>query len=327
MSKKKVAFLVPSKKPCGVNRYSKMLLSEISALSKNLDISKTYFDQCNNPTYYFNLARKLSATYDLIHIQHEFSLFGKWGNGFFWFLLGINKPLIVTFHEFHVGLVGTKEKLLLFLLKVKISKVIVLSKEAEKLAEHIFCSSKIINTGFGVKKQKITKFSKRLVVHPGFIRPNKNQLFTVELARSLPEFSFILAGEGKGEYFERVLAKANNVPNISIKTGLSDKEYSNLISKSKFVVLPYTSVVQSAVFFEALSMNKKIVASNLTFFKDFSQKKLLVTSKLEVNSFANILRKNLFPKKIDDYIKRFNNTNSIQIVASRNVEVYIKELS
>lgn len=325
-AKKRVVFLVPENRRCGVHDYSMSLLGGLRKQKggKNISIDLILYKNTSSASYYLGLAKELSLRYDLIHLQHEFALFGKFGIGFFWFLLGVKKPLVVTFHEFHKGIVGLKEKMLL-IPKAKISRALVLSDAAERLAEGYFPKKMVVNTGFGASPRSgVARAEKGLIVHPGFIRNNKNQLFTIKLARLMPEKNFVLAGGGSGPYFEEVSRDAKGAPNVRITGFLSKKDYVKWIGKAESTILPYTDVVQSAAFFDAIAAKKKVLASNCEGFRQFEREGIVECSSLDAEEFAKKLSgfsragSSLLMKNINHFMKN----GSFDAVAARNIEVY-----
>ena len=67
-----------------------------------------------------------------------------------------------------------------------------------------------------------------------------------------------------------------NIVNLR-KDFLSEKELSLLFSSADAVILPYTVSSGSGVMFDALAHGLPFIATNLEFFKEFSQKGLGVT--------------------------------------------------
>ena len=324
----KICFLLPKNKNCGVHNYSEHLFEKISIVTpKGIKLNKVYFKNCNNPLYYFKLARKISKVSDVIHLQHEFGLFGRFGIGFLFFMIGLRKKVIITFHELHTGKVGLKEKLLIFPFSWKIRKVIVLSEYAAKRAKRFFPTNKIIMTGFGVtKKRSLQRTEKGLVVHLGLVRYNKNQLFTVKLAMENPKLNFVIAGGGDNEYYKEIVLKSKNIPNLKVTGFLSTKEYFRLIARAEFVILPYLSVVQSAVFFDTIACGKKILASDLEPFKEYEAHGVIKTSPILLDKFSQKLNSWKGPaqvKIIDTYLDQ----NNLLEVAKRNVIEYNTVLS
>lgn len=326
--KKKVAFLYPRSERCGINNYSKHLYPFIKK-TKDFEVHKILFENTSNFFYYTGLARKLSREYDMVHLQHEFATFGRFGIGLVFFAFGISKPFVVTFHEFHDGIVGLKEKFILLPFKAKISKVIVLSKGAEGKAVRFFGKRKVVNTEHGLSKSseivEKQRVEKGLIVHPGFIRYNKNQLFTLELAKILPEKKFIFLGNGAEKYFKEVSSKAFTLKNVSLTGYVSDKNYLKIISKAELIIMPYFGVVQSGVLCDALFLRKMILASDRPYFKELENEGIIFTSPLVAEAFAkkivSLTSRKIpvsFTKRLDDYAK----DNSLDRLAEKNLAVY-----
>jgi len=328
---KKVAFLVPQNKKCGVRDYSETLLGHIERVGAGkFSLEKIEFRKTNNPFYYIKLARTLSC-FDIVHMQHEFGLFGLFGLNFVPFALACPKKLVVTFHEFHEHsrLILLKERLIMAFSAPKVFAAIVLSRETEKNARIFFPEKKITNTGFGVELKAGISFEKnpkRVVVHPGFIRLNKNQLFTLRLARLLPEMEFVIAGGGEGSYFEEVSAEAKKLKNVKVTDFLDEKDYCALIKGAGLVILPYTVVAQSAAFYDALSLGKPVLSSSLGFFKDMEREGACITERLDEVLFVARIKKFFSDER--ERKRRFSSanvflaSNAMSSVAARNARIY-----
>jgi len=328
---KKIAFLVPQNKKCGVKDYSKMLLRHIRAANKErFVIEEISFIKTNNPFYYIKLAKNLSR-FDLIHVQHEFGLFGLFGLNFVPFVFACPKKLIVTFHEFHVHgmLTKFKERFVMAFCAPKIFVAIVLSKETEKNAGIFISKHNIINTDFGTEIKLGCSYEKKIkpvIVHPGFVRLNKNQLFTLRLAKILSDIDFIIAGGGEGNYFEEVCAKAQKIKNVKVTGFLNEKDYARFMKGAGLVILPYLSVSQSAAFYDALSFGKPVLASDIGFFKDMEKEGACLVESLNETAFANRIME-LFSseakrKRCLSSASTFISSNSLTSVAARNVQIY-----
>jgi glycosyltransferase involved in cell wall biosynthesis len=339
----KVALLYPENEKCGVHDYSLQLLASLKKQSHSkskkvekkseFNIIKIPFSKSNNPLYYIGFAKKLSGQFDLIHLQHEFAEFGLFGLNFVFFALAIKKPLIVTFHEFHTKpLLYVKEKIITFLLKQKISSIIILSKHTLSQSKKFFPQSKINYSGFGIKSNQMVKVVKsnfkrkletKIIIHPGFVRENKNQLFTVSLAKKMPQHEFVIAGGGKSSYYEKVLAESRGVKNLKITGYLSKKQYFKIMVKANLVILPYLDVSQSAVFFDAISYSKPVLTSKLDFFSEMGREKISYVSELNNDFVLNINKILKSDKKfLFSEIKKFVSNNSFDEVAKKNIKVY-----
>jgi hypothetical protein len=89
------------------------------------------------------------------------------------------------------------------------------------------------------------------------------------------------------------------------------------------VLLPYKMIGASGVMFDALAHELPFIASDLDFFKEFSNKGLGITTKRRPNQFSNAI--NRLEKDYNNYVKSVNNFKNIlkwEFVAKQHESVY-----
>lgn len=102
--KMKLAFYAPWEIKDGIYEYTKQLREGLTEIGVPSDVIP-YLDDRISSAYLQTIAQKINKSYNLVHIQHEFSYFGDWRNPFNHlfadFLRSIKVKKVVTAHIFH----------------------------------------------------------------------------------------------------------------------------------------------------------------------------------------------------------------------------------
>jgi glycosyltransferase involved in cell wall biosynthesis len=142
---------------------------------------------------------------------------------------------------------------------------------------------------------------------------------------NIPEGWTVVVNSSKNHYntekFNPNFVK-KNVVNLR-KDFLTEKELSLLFTSADAVILPYTVSSGSGVMFDALAHGLPFIATNLEFFKEFSQKGLGITVNRSPDEFSKAL------VILDrDYVKYINTVElfrkeiSWQGIASQHAHIY-----
>ena len=142
---------------------------------------------------------------------------------------------------------------------------------------------------------------------------------------NIPEGWTVVVNSSKNHYntekFNPNFVK-KNVVNLR-KDFLTEKELSLLFTSADAVILPYTVSSGSGVMFDALAHGLPFIATNLEFFKEFSQKGLGITVNRSPDEFSKAL------VILDrDYVKYINTVElfrkeiSWQSIASQHAHIY-----
>ncbi len=108
------------------------------------------------------------------------------------------------------------------------------------------------------------KYSVREKRHIGFIgnfSVNKNIHLFLDVAKELPFFDFLLAGNGDIEQFRSDISKMDNIKVINRFLGAD--EYFSLIDECLFILLPYGQSTQSGVVLDALCRGTIPIATDV----------------------------------------------------------------
>jgi glycosyltransferase involved in cell wall biosynthesis len=114
----------------------------------------------------------------------------------------------------------------------------------------------------------------------------------------------------------------NGIINLE-KDFLSEEEHSSLLSSADAVILPYKVSSGSGVMFDALAHGLPFVATNLEFFKEFSEKGLGITVRRKPEEFSKALV--MLDKEYSKYrkaVEAFRNKISWQNIAAKHAQLY-----
>ncbi|HEY6404998.1 MAG TPA: glycosyltransferase, partial [Nitrososphaeraceae archaeon] len=142
---------------------------------------------------------------------------------------------------------------------------------------------------------------------------------------NIPEGWTVVVNSSKNHYntekFNPNFVK-KNVVNLQ-KDFLTEEDLSLLFSSADAVILPYTVSSGSGVMFDALAHGLPFIATNLEFFKEFSQKGLGITVSRSPDEFSKAL---IILDR--DYVKYFNTVESFrkelswQGIANQHAHIY-----
>ena len=163
----------------------------------------------------------------------------------------------------------------------------------------------------------------RIALALGFMTATKG--WDIIEKMNIPEGWTVVVNSSKNHYntekFNPNFVK-KNVVNLR-KDFLNEKELSLLFTSADAVILPYTVSSGSGVMFDALAHGLPFIATNLEFFKEFSQKGLGITVSRSSDEFSKAL------VTLDrNYVKYINTVElfqkeiSWQSIASQHAYIY-----
>jgi len=289
---------------CGIGTYTKYLSEEQKKFNY---IIHFYWIKLNdkNPLHYFKIFYNVIKKCDIIHIQFDYSLFGKFLGltgiwAFFFFpLVKITAKLkkikiIITMHEIwnyknspKYGYIGSIYVFLLnFLISVCVDKIIFLSENGYNIGlNQKIPITKMVQIPHGLKdsdkfdkkisrKQLKLDPEKKIILQFGFISRSKGQDLLVKATQYLPkDWIFLIAGSCKNqedmEYLEND-CKKYSPENLIFLNFISEEDIPILFSSIDLVILPYREIIQSGVLNLAFSYKIPVIASDLPYFEEIN---------------------------------------------------------
>jgi glycosyltransferase involved in cell wall biosynthesis len=279
---------------CGIATYTTSLQEAL-----NVETDRTVLKlRSTNVLHYVRKAIKAGrADTDIIHVQHEYGIYGPKSIASWPFLLVLwlfstvrSVPVVVTLHTawnqetIDPPLVRLKRLYVHLnnrLIAAVADHLVFLSENACEMFEddvvhpsvtvmphgvqtdtHNFSDAK---AEFGYEKEDT------VVVLPGFVRPQKGYGTFLDIAEGLPEVEFLIAGGTQDESHESYAREIRESapPNVNMTGVLDDERFHTGFAAADLVVLPYESVTQSGILNWCIAYELPVVASDREYFRDF----------------------------------------------------------
>lgn len=108
-----------------------------------------------------------------------------------------------------------------------------------------------------------------VVAQIGFVNRRKNPGVFVEVARALPDRTFLLAGGARTPEFEPLFEQvcAAAPENLQVTGVLDGDAFQAAFAAADLVVLPYDDIIQSGIFNWCAAHGKPVVASDIDYFR------------------------------------------------------------
>jgi 1,2-diacylglycerol 3-alpha-glucosyltransferase len=351
---------------CGIATYTSYLIEELRRLKnrvcivchkggKGLDCYPAFnYDDPDLPHKAFKAMMKLAP--DLVHIQHEYGLFGE--------QRGMNViPLAYKFKLSHIPTVITLhtvlekcdyEEQIIEKALVEIADAIIVHEQYQRelIIERVGHQYKIWVVPHGVRKikpvskakEKLNLEDKKIVLLLGYIRRSKNfervvRIFA-KVTESVDDALLLIASEARrpedicyrDEFLEFV---ANSAAKEKIKVlpePFSQEKFDLILSSADVAVLPYLRGAQSGIMAHCFAFAKPVVVtSDVPAMADLIQKArsgLVARTNSELaEAIVTILTEKNLAKEFSDNARSYVEKHlSWQIIASRHMDIYNKIL-
>lgn len=345
----------PDDGSCGIGTYTGDLLD---AMPASVDVDWiTVPLRSANPLPYLVAAIRAGLTDDpTIHVQHEYGIYGPkslWSWLFFpvlWALASVrSRHVVVTFHsawnDKTIGppLVGLKRLYVALnnrLLAATADDAVFLSQNAaDAFRESVALPDvRTIPHGVQVDTRALDRSDARaaldcdpdepLVVEPGYVRPEKGCDEFVEIARRLPDATFLLAGGSQGapEYLQSIRDSAPD--NVRITGTLPDEQFHAAFVAADLVVLPYREVTQSGVFNWCVAYEVPVLGSETAYFQSLAETWgcVDVVDMDDPDAAASMVRELLNDKarraELRARMAEYREAASMDVIAERHTDIY-----
>lgn len=301
-----VLVTAPGNGETGVGDYTNDLLAHIT----DVDIEKIELQiQSKNPLDFLLPAiRTGRARADVIHIQHEYGMFGPMSL-MTWIFFPVvflvsaitNTPVVISMHE-----ALNKDHVTEPLAPIKRVYIALINHLLVFGADHIVFLSDTTKTEFlesvrpeefsviphGVSIDRTVEHPKQeakrhigyspddvVIIEPGYIEPRKGNHVFAELAERMPEYEFLIAGGVSNalyaEYAEHVMDDAPE--NLRVTGILEEELFHTAFCAADLVVLPYlktrqagiiNTVGQSGIFNRCVAYELPVLGSERSYFED-----------------------------------------------------------
>ncbi len=237
--------------------------------------------------------RAFSATVrftpDVVHIQHEFGLYGEHYSVAVvplviqFRLVGI--PVVCTLHTVYANM-PREHRILLEALTQQADRLIVHEEHQKATLERLYGSrvgskvhviphgARLVNPVPEAKQRLGLPEDAHVMLVIGYFRPSKNFELAVDVfaqvARRDPQAVLVIAGKVRGvehlEYRDRLFARINESPvrdRIWLLRGqFPQQTFDTVLSAADVVLLPYKITSQSGILAHCLALGRPVVTSN-----------------------------------------------------------------
>jgi len=296
----------------------------------------------------FHIASKLTP--DVIHIQHEFGLYGsERGIQIIDFILRCkisDVPVVTTLHTINAN-AGRGEHIILENI-IKNSSAIIVHEEYQKeiIDKEFNLNDKIYVIPHGVRncnhhsdaKELLNIKDNKVILLAGYFRPTKCfdkivKLFP-EIVKKIENAILLVAGKMRGleysDYQQYFFNLINNSPvkkNIHVLRGqFPQNTFDTIMSAADVMVLPYERGAQSGILAQSSAFNIPAVTSDLLSFKLWNEKcgggLTAHNDKDYVEHIYNILTDKNLELKLKNNIKAYNKDLFWSEIAKKHFLIY-----
>ena len=293
-------------------------------------------------------------TPDVVHIQHEFGLYGKhMGISVVPLILQfrlIGIPVVTTLHTVYTNM-SKEHELITRSILINSNYVLVhedyqletiQNKFPSELSEKVHViphGAREIDPIANAKEKLGLPPDKKIVLMIGYIRPSKNFELIVDLLpqilKAYPDVLLVIAGKIRGqEYidyrnmlFNRISSSPVKDNIIFIRGQLPQHIFDTIISAADVVVLPYKISSQSGILAHCLAFGRPIVASSSPGLENIigeSDGGIACSNDREfVDNIIKILSDEEYAKKLSENGRRYVRQKiSWSIIADRHIDLY-----
>lgn len=347
---------------CGIATYSSYLIEELRKLGNRVFIVCHKGGKGFNcyPTFNYDdpdLAHKafkamMNLAPDVVHIQHEYGLFGE--------QRGMNAiplvhkfklsrmPLVITLHT--VLEKRSYEEQIIEKALVEIADAIIVHEQYQKklIIGRVGYQHKIWVISHGVRmikptpkaKEKLGLVDKKIILLMGYFRRSKNfervvRIFPKVVAAADNSLLVIASGARRPEdipyqeEFLELVASSSAKDKIKVLVGpFSQQKFDLILSAADVVVLPYLKGAQSGIMAHCHAFAKPmVVSSNVKAMANLVQKfrtGLVARTDFELaESIITIITDKNLSKEFSDNARRYvERHSSWQIIASKHIDIY-----
>lgn len=290
----------PDDGTCGIGTYTGVLrraLDDVSVQFVPIDLRSL------NVVHYARAAIKAgTADSDVVHVQHEYGIFGPKSltSWIFFPLLFLataltRTPVVLTLHSawndttVDPPLVPLKRLYVALnnkMLALSATHLIFLSENCcERFRDSTSVNSyEVIPHGVQTETLELDRAAAKqefgydpddtVVVEPGYVRPEKGQDVFVEMANHLLEYEFLVAGgtqtDAENEFRDGFERKSPS--NVQITGCLGNETFHAAFNAADLIVLPYREVTQSGIFNWCVAYELPVLTSDLDYFQHLREK-------------------------------------------------------
>ena len=347
---------------CGIATYSNFLVNAMRETSNELHVISQYGakGKAVYPAYCAkqgDIAKKIfdmtmRFTPDVVHIQHEYGLFGEM-NGIaildlIYRFKSTTMPVVTTLHTVHPK-PEYRIKMILSTMCRELDSIIVHEEVLAETLQSVYGAdpAKISVIPHGARdippvkdaKKKLQLEGRKVILLAGYFRPSKcfERIVDVfpKVVEQCPEATLVISGKMRmvdfSQYRNDLFEKIENSPardKIEVFRGQFPQDtFDTILSASDIMTFPYEAGAQSGVMAHAFTFGKPVVCSNLPAFESIiNESKIGFTASSDdeyVDSIVSLLKDDeLYNKCSQNALKHVKEKISWNIVANRTLGVY-----
>lgn len=348
---------------CGIGTYSHYLTTALRQRGEEVYVFSQYGGKgdyvfgsyssksSNIGANIFEMASKMTP--DVLHIQHEFGLYGEpKGIQIIELILRCRiagLPVLTTFHTVREQLTHEQEVVLRII--VQESKAIIVHGEYDKknLSEYFGYNDKIYVIPHGVRevtgidnaKKELGVEGKKVLLLCGYLRETKrfDRVIKVfpNVVKAVNDVVLVMASKSRSvdhpEYQKNLYRMIEESPvsdKIEVLHGQFPQHiFDTILSAADVVALPYELGAQSGIMAHCFAFRKPVVTSGLRAFKDWieaSQGGLVANSDEELEAhIIRLLSDDEYRKSLSQNIAKFVKEKvAWRIVAEQHMNIYEK---
>jgi glycosyltransferase involved in cell wall biosynthesis len=359
----KVAIISPDEKSeKGISTYSTDLANTM--IKYGIEVDLLHYKSGSFISFSKNIPKV--RKYDIVHVQHEFGLFGMTGLMFIpaMLLLALCKrgKIVTTMHTVY----KKDEKLMYYPLLGKFKRAIVNNLHYKLIK--LFSAAIITHTDFlrsdlhevaNVPNEKISVIPQGVVNNPrfdkkkskkklgisgplylaiGHVVPAKGFDVVVEQAKKIGK-TIVIAGDAPGvvkaKYVESLkeYVKINHLENI-VKFYISDSFNARqdlwwtYFSAADIILLPYKKMTTSGIFINAMESRRPVIGSDSRYFLEIASKYGCIKTVKRDEDYPKAVKAAMKNlKKMESEADRFAKDNSLDSIAKKTIGLYKSVLS
>ena len=346
---------------CGIGTYTEALSGALRKLNNETFVVSQFGAQGDGifPVYQpdsSTLAADIFTTNtrmtpDLVHIQHEYGLFGSQkGVAVIELILryrlaGI--PVVTTLHTVTTELARDEEIILRNILTESAAVIVHEEYQRETLKQYFGWSAKVHVIEHGVReiepipdaKKKLGLEGKKVIMLCGYFRPSKGFHKVLEffprICEQDPDAVLVMAGKARGieaqEYQRELFTKLNESPVadriVFLRGQFPQYTFDSILSAADCVVLPYEKGSQSGMLSQCFAQRRPVVVSDLPSFKLLMERSgggiVCQQSEEYVAAILDVLNNNELRERLQANIARYVSQRAgWSHIARQHIDVY-----
>lgn len=345
---------------CGIATYTEYLSNAVAKNGKEIRILSQLGAAGDNVFEVYapqdkDIAGKLffyveRLTPDIVHIEHEFGLFGdQRGVQIIEFLIRCNlseTPVVVTLHTVFEDLKYEEKIIVQHILNLSSAVIVHESFQKDILENNYECLNPIIVIPHGVREVNIMQNSKKLLelenkkvlLLAGYLRSTKNieRIFSLLPDLLARNKDMVLLMASRSRINEHSDYKDNLYETIH-KLGLNNHvkvlygkfpQYTldTILSAADVLALPYLKGAQSGVLAQASAFHLPVVTSNLKSFKNWISEVnggfYAETDEEYISHITRLLQDNDLRTELQNNICKNNKLKNWNVIAKKHINLY-----